>query len=525
MSGLQFAIGLLGVRILLVVLILSSAVRAQPSPPFNLQELQERQLKRAQVAENERREFDARLTQYLACWQGWLRSNASLDAEQQAALAELLQKQTPETSEGHWKLSNTAARSPLVNHFPALFVEGTTPLSQLTQPATVRPLLRENQIAILQQAVAEREEFRYAAYRDYALAILDSELFLSAQQREALAGERDHLMKVLDEPWFFINPSSTGYLPWRPVVLVVSPGVRAQLSEHQRQRVAQLESFDSRPGSSMMFRTDESWEVWDERLNARIQVCQEEIALNLILRVDELEREGLIPGDAASKLRTVAKGVSVNLCDELQEKAKSSLAAFAARTRIGQQAAVSTTGISTANLAFLTPQDQDLWTTACGPVVLKELQKLDIARTQQRRLARDRAVLAMLDRELWLSPEQRGKLLPVLSAALPPLDRVLPNREALRDVTWLIHAFCLSDAVKIRELLQPAQWEAWQRMQACVPVSQERFELTAVLLMRGNRQLPMSLFTFDGADWDVDRHGRAPGSPPEIPDVQRRGNR
>lgn len=459
----------------------------------------------------ERRVFEIRLTRHLACWWSWLDSTVALDGEQHSALAGDLQRRMPEVSEKHWVRTNRAPGSTLVPHFPVLFVESTSPLSRLTQSSTVQGLLRKEQAIKLQDAVDERQGFQYAASRDYAVAILDAEVFLTLDQRAAVSADQEVHRERLTEPYFAAHPSTGNYLPYQSIAGIVSPTVLPRLSDEQRQRLIQLESIAAKPRPSLSFRRDEPRDVWDERLKEHIQSCRKEVSLKLTLRASVLEREGLIAVDKADRLRLVAKSVASDLGDDMQSSIRTTLDVFETRMREdvdpGNDSPLT---IHTVNSALDSPQNLPAWIAACGSLSLDhgDYQRWEANRLNLQRQARDRAVLAMLDRELWLLPGQRDQLLSHLSAALPPVESVTPNREPLREAIWLAHVFCLTDAGKVQELLTAPQWEAWQEMQACTPLAPGAPPTTANVLMRNDQSTVVRLLTNDGIGWDPVRHGR-----------------
>lgn len=474
----------------------------------------------------ERIVFDQRVAQLLDCWQSWLGTAAALDEEQRTAIAAAIQQRVPEAAEKHWLISHKAVRSALANHFPVLFVETKTPLSELLQPITVESLLREEQSRKLQAALAERREFHFAANRDYALAILDAELFLSPEQRRAWTAEGDFLSTQLDEPYFFTHPSPSTYLPYRSIVKIVPPNLLPLFSQEQRQWLTRLEAIAANPPPGLSFRSDEAREEWTARLDAFVRDCRDEVLLKLTLRANELEREGITQPPDADQLRTAAKGAAVSVSGAIQGSVRESLDAFEARLhRNVRPGGYSIFSASVLNSERDHPETHALWVAARAQLRSVEAgQRLDASRRDRHRQARDRAVVAMLDRELWLRPEQREQLLPLLSAALPPVESVPPNREPLRDVTWLAHAFCLTNAAKLQEMLDPVQWNSWRQMQNCAPLIQDMSPPRVGVLLRGNRQMMVLLLNADGRGWEIERKGDPPGSAPQVPQNIQLGN-
>lgn len=460
-----------------------------------------------------RQNFEIRYTLFKDCWQDWVVKSAALGEQESAALRQAVNQKAEWQAERHWTVVDAVTPRAFEHDFPVLFVQPKSLTLRFTRPAGMQSLLTPPQWERLQAPLKERLDQRAAAYRNYLISLLDAELFFSPDQRAALP--RD--LPPLDHPFLRTSTLASAYYPSLILPEVATPALVNHLSGSQRRRLEALLWEQAEPLRSLRLTSDESREEWDQRVSEYVQYRRQNVVARLELEVDDLERDQVLSPEQLGQLRTIAKGVAVSLCGEWHTNLLGRLDTIQNRRLARPRGGLTVSVISLVNESLDHPENHPHWAQALDPAAQAQMRDAEARRRNRQRADRDRAVLTMLDCELWLQPQQREQLAPLLSAALPPMDIITENREHYRDVIWLVHVFCLADVDAVQKVLTPPQWAAWQRMQLSVPVRQNIAPPTAALRLRENTLMSIPLMQASGQPYVTKEGQQLPGRPPVAP--------
>lgn len=458
---------------------------------------------RPAIAQEDRQQFLARVSAYNACALHWFQTEEGLSSPEHKAILQnaMPRLDSPADEQLLQSILNDTSRQ-LPPWFPGLLVL-QHPAETVSTPErllkNVDPRLAQEMVRPLDRACGVHQSFQHDAFLDYAVALLDAELFLSQQQREILRTEIGKSAHFTGHPFYSFSPS-TNYLPYQPLVgLVTVTAVKEKLSPAQQQRLSTQNTAANvnRASSILRFSSRDTREAWEAQIDTYVQQLRAETLQVFDLRLDFCAREGQLSEQQLNQLRVAAKGVAVQYSDERRESIRSQLDQL--EPQIRQQPGTSTFGFGTSTVTPATLLSRPLWTTAWQAVMSSAEKNVDAERQNFNRAARDRAVLALLDQELWLRPEQRDQLLPLVSSVLPPVDSLTASREQMRDVIWLAHVLSLLEPEQLTPILDAPQLAAWQLMQKSFPQLANNAYRVAGVRLRSGGQSSIPLMNPDGS--------------------------
>ena len=111
---------------------------------------------------------------------------------------------------------------------------------------------------------------------------------------------------------------------------------------------------------------------------------------------------------------------------------------------------------------------QPVWSESINAILSDQHTKGVDARDKANNLARANAVLAMLDQELWLRPEQRQPLLELVENAFPHRSSRATNdsQDYLREIALLAQPLFKIQDEKINTILNESQQAAWKQLKS-----------------------------------------------------------
>lgn len=303
------------------------------------------------------------------------------------------------------------------------------------------------------QAVFQRE-----ALRDFTIAILDEHLYFTSAQRKILQNAFP-LPKSQLSPWLFHVDSSVKFYREVPVDQLQAVSLGPEFSSNQSELLQAITgSEDFGTVTLQLPLSAEEWRLKMEEASPQ----QKRLAYQLAeVQLQYYQQEWQVPELAIFRMRLAAKGAVVFQVDDWKAKMLQENFSFSERfLRIGEgSAVVKGLDMSPERLA-----SHEIWKSSL-PLGFGELQRKDHQRREvQRRAALARVVVAMLDSELLLTPQQREGLIPHIAQTLPADFERLPAGIG-PGVIWLAHAMLKLPAGVRRDILNPEQNSRWEELQ------------------------------------------------------------
>lgn len=418
----------------------------------------------APVAKSELKKRAARLVAWSAAMRDWTSRVAKLSDEQKETLTEINSKVVEQAIDGPGAKvapnNRIAQQQGFGDHFVINFtapnglaksVDLTGDLSKL-----VFVKLTEKQKADLETAVKERRKFFQDANVGYILNLIDAELCLTEKQRDESAkiirGSID-----LDAACYAMQPMNYYFQQTSIATLFSNNAVRKLLTDSQK-----LRSSDSgnQTQQSIMFKTNDGMDAWQDQLATVIRQQKGRLRRAADVRVDfEVTSAGLDEKDRRY-LRVASKGAIEDVIKTWKTQTRQQLDSWGERAA-GQFAGRNVSfGVTAADVKQF--EKNKLWSFTVESLT-EGKTTYSIKRDGIRSEAWARFVVAMIDKELWLSTSQREEMLKCVAAVMPPADYEVQNARYFREVGLLvIPLFKLSK----RDLafLTPAQKTAWDEL-------------------------------------------------------------
>lgn len=436
----------------------------------------------AKSSEKERGRLRARLEARSAVMRDWLTARCELTNEQQLTLNELATKVLDEEFASFTKRPGRQMNAALDVSMPVLFTlqkEARKPAGGLrSQPEfmaanqigagadfesallerTRKELLTPDQISRLNDALAERQEFIASAYVKYLCAMIDRELFLTSDQLMQFLQFLESLPAARKHPLYSFEPYSY-YMPYLPIAGLLkgnTPG--AILNREQADRVSDL--ISSADGQrNLTFMSNTGPEEWQRQITQAGQQGRDMLLRAAALRVSSLRQEYNLSPEQAEQLFLAGKGAAVQMLEDWKESAQQTIA------QMEQQMAQfqGNFGFGTQTLDISGLDSNEIWTTALTSVLANRKGQGDNRRAQLRE-ATAGAMLALLDEELWLTPEQRAALQPMVLKSLPVSTDPAQHQQYIRELVLLAHPLLRSKPDERNRVLSEPQQAVWTLM-------------------------------------------------------------
>ncbi|MEQ9411023.1 MAG: hypothetical protein RIK87_25150 [Fuerstiella sp.] len=407
-----------------------------------------------------------RLNAWSAAMQSWIGHAGTLSDEQLQQLQQLATAEIKSSQQKWAKPNPRSANEPLLDTFPIKFTVRSGTAEQLDlarRPQKLKSILTEDQLTALQDAEQERRAFQFEAMVGYVLNLLDDELYLTAKQRqdmrEPLAGE----LRGKENTSFSMFAQSY-YYPQSSITFLLQEGDHLQfLNDAQKNRASDFSNIGRNGGSNnseqyIMFESSEGTDGWYRKLKESAETQRARIQRACEVRVAYYQQICRLPDDRANHLRVAGKGVTDQLIRDWKKTTSRQLKNY--EQQVGLFNGNFSFSMQVANQSQI--DSHDLWKHTLESLS-PEVADFVVARETVRRDATARFLTALLDRELWLLPEQRPQVQQLVQQSLPAKNNINPYRNYMDEVAMLIvplFKFSKQDAT----VFQGPQQAAWETL-------------------------------------------------------------
>lgn len=389
--------------------------------------------------ESELKKRKARLDVYSQASTDWLDTVVSLKAEQKEALKTSLDGRiTKSQLEAKKPKRNNRGSQRFSDHFAINFTESSGAAADLDFLRKTSLLAETNltpeQQAALDAAKEERRAFHETATVGHILNILDQELYLTLAQRTSL--EKQVRGKLnLQATCYALKPMNY-YFQQVSIVPVLKriPGDDL-LGDAQRQRVEDLTANTQGPGSDqyVSFDSNDGIDSWQDQLRDGLKAQRARLMRSIAVRVDFYKGSEEMPDAAARRLLVAGKGATEKAIAQWKTTSLTQLKSY-------EQHAMQM-GPGNFSFSLSVPDVQQLDNDPIWRQTVKDLlpnaSKQSSERSTVRKDATANFIVAMLDRELWLTKKQRDAMFKAVRNKVPRPDTKIQNSNYFLEVTLL----------------------------------------------------------------------------------------
>lgn len=410
-----------------------------------------------------------RLQSHAAVMQEWFDLQAELTEPQQRELAAALEASISD-SQKSWKAGDAQDRQRVFDDFfPIVFTDLTGPALYLegagTEAVKDKVALPEKQANQLSEALEEREEFYRAAALGYVLNLLDEYFFFTPEQREKMA-EIVSKKVDLNAACYSMQTKerarrSFQYFPSTSVIgTVVTWKPNGFFSDNQKVLAVALTAPQSAAsGNSEAFpvMTAEDAETVQQRLKDVSAAQRTRLQHNLAVRIDFYESTCDLSERDVRRLTLAGKGTMDSVIRAWKANTRKNIERYQ-QQNAGRNVVVAFPVPSISQLLA-----NELWTHTVKSSVPENSQAIT-NRDETLKDARAKFVVAMLDRELWLEPFQRERLLKSVQKMLPSGDVAKSSYQRNTDELTLLCIPLFKLSKLELTILSPAQRTVWKGM-------------------------------------------------------------
>lgn len=322
--------------------------------------------------------------------------------------------------------------------------------------------LAEAQKRTLEELTAERKAFFESAALGQLMNLLDAELFFAPEQRVEFS---DGLRSTVNlDVTGFAFTTSTYYFNQRIAGPLVQRGKFLNvLEDSQRRRLADITNAKNSSSSGrqyLLFSTSDGVDAWQEKLVTSIKEQRERLMRAIAVRVDFHRTQCNLSDETAHRLMVAGKGASDVVIAEWKRTSRTQLKGY-------EQQAAQWVGRGNMSFAVNLPNIQtlaanDIWTHSIESAVPEASDQLT-ERNRLRTQANAEFVVAMLDKELWLTQKQREHLIPVVFKMMPHPDKAMSSSSYYNELALLgMTMFKFPD--QDLPILTDKQKRAWKAM-------------------------------------------------------------
>ncbi len=415
-------------------------------------------------AEDELKKREERLTAYTKAMVDWIAHAAELSEEDTARVAKHLADEVA-ASQKKWKPDPN--QQPLHDTFPVKFtirygtaqdLDVTRKLRKLTE------ILSEDQLDRLSAAAEERTAFHLDATVERVLNLLDEQLFLTAAQREEMFPSLRETLDGMESSSFTFTPQSYYYKQTAVSFLLRRGDHLKCLNDAQRTRAKDFQGTTANPdygvGSEqyLMFSSSEGMNTWHEKLQEACVAQRKRVDRACAVRAAYAMAELGLSEDDARHLKVAGKGVAENLVSAWKKTTRQQLKTYEEQAgRFG------------GNFSF-SMQMPDLNKIETDPIWEHTLEKLPLKPSKsgpnrEDAIRKSGAIFltSLLDKELWLLPDQRTEVQALIEKTLPTSNTANVYRNYMDEVALLViplFKFSKQDAT----VFKGAQKDAWESL-------------------------------------------------------------
>lgn len=421
------------------------------------------------VAQSLAADYRRRLAWFVQADLDWLKEAAGLSEQQQGDVRQLADRRLEQEIQGFIAIfPDSLPKTGFAdgNLHPGVFALESSAASSMLSKLNSEcwgQFLSPSQQAAYTTAREERIRFRRDAFTAYAVAILELEVRLSPEQRQALiAGWRRQTVKL--DHGYFTCSTRESFLPRQPLLQFVQSISEIILRGDQLQAV--IHAADPLVAQRFDFNEAVDLETRMAEFNPPFQALR-----NLALeygedRIAYYTAAAKLGPEQVAMLRLAVRGVAAQMADDWLDRVRLEVKSTLANRRglpgmppYKWSAAPSVIG----SRQF---DEHPLWIASLQQACGDSLLPLEADRANRIHSAVATAVVAMLDQELWLTARQRDQLLPLVQTCLP--DRILPNENAHvpRALVDLLSPLLKLPQGSLTQVLTATQLGAWEEMKS-----------------------------------------------------------
>lgn len=396
----------------------------------------------------------------------WLDGTVSLADNQQLLLEKTLDQAIASSQVAAKKpqANNQRMNRGYVDHFAITFTD-TDGAARKVDLLHFEKLLAETdltpeQAVRLAAAAKERREFHQSATLGHILNILDAELYFTAGQRTAI-GDAAREKIQLNSACYALRPMNY-YFQQTPITPLLKRGNHLNvLSEAQKRRATDLSATNTDNAEQYVsFQSNEGIDLWQDTLRNAIKAQRERLTRAVAVRVDFHQALNEMSDSDARHLQVAGKGATDAAIARWKTTSRQQLKTF-------EQHAMGAIGNFSFSLQVPNVDQIDadgIWKHSMEQLVPKSTDQLNL-RDSVRLEATAKFVVAMLDKELWLTKAQREILIDAVRKELPSPDTKIQNANYFLEVTLLtIPMFKLSKReLSVLTDTQKAAFEAMKK--------------------------------------------------------------
>ena len=414
--------------------------------------------------EQDRQDFQQRIQAYSDSVEAWVSSTCSVSEEQKGRLKEIFAAQVTIDIEAFGKGQEPDQQN---RQFPKTFVllftrrKGmATEFSEDIFRALRKDFLSPEQTAKLEAAFAERQTFQQDAYINFLVSIIDNELYLSLEQRDAL---RAHLRekKTITHPLYAFQPQNY-YLPYESLAEVLSkvPG-KSILDPAQKKRLTDLTGTDPN-NPNVNFQAADGVEGWYKKMH-QLGLKQRDLYLRAAeVRIAWYQKELQLSPEQVDHLTVASKGAAIRALGDWKENTQQTFEQMQQHmAQAGGNFGFGASPIDTKSI-----DSSEIWSEALKTMTEGTSNGGMIERAASLKASRSASLLALFDEELWLTADQRKALVSQFEKSIPESEQSLQYQDYIREIVLMAHPLFLTNEKKRNEVLTPPQQDVWKVMQS-----------------------------------------------------------
>lgn len=436
----------------------------EPAPPQQAMAIVDPNGNGLAPSEKDQQECRDRLQAHSAAMQEWLAKTCELTTEQVPKMKELFDAQLAKDIA---KFAKTRVHHPQNQAFPATFLllftkpSGlATNFSQTITAAVRKELLTEDQSQLLEAALSERATIRGQAFLSYVVSLIDKELYLTTSQRDALASELAARKSAIHHPLYSFSPQSY-YLPYESLSQIIPASAGKNFLEpSQKKRLQDLSATDPN-GQHIIFRSETGPEEWHKQMNEAGRQQRDKYLRAIAVRVTYFQKELELSEDQIEHLTVAGKGAAVRALGDWKESTEQTIEQMEQQmAQMQGNFAFGSQNMDTAGI-----EQNEIWSDAMESIIPGvSLDRRD-QRAKANRTAMAAALVALLDDELWLTPDQREPLQKLVVESLPAKSDPAQQQEYIREIVLLAYPLFKTSDQERGKLFTEPQGEVWKSMQ------------------------------------------------------------
>lgn len=420
-----------------------AAVFAMPNNPPPAESIQEARL--------------ARMRAHATVMQNWLVETMKLTPADAEGVRRVLNSAVMMSAKEFAKPGQSERNAYLSDFAPVTFTDQYGAALQIINESRIteiQELLNADSAQKLNDALRERREFFRDCFLADVMSTIHDELFLTSDQRRKLARELRRSLEDLDSGLFAFNPQ-TYYINRRSLNNAFTDQAKAMLTAEQRTRLSNITSGDrSAIRRYISFASNNGTHTWFTKLENSVDEQRIWLAEAAAVRVSYYAVECGLESSAKRYLTLAAKGAGKKCVADWFRKSKEQLQQW--EERIPQMRGNFSFSIQSVQADSL--DRHVIWKHALETVGANP-SELDARLQDERRVARVDSILAFVDKEIWLRPDQREPMRQLLHSHVPRSSTT--SFEYLRELLFLAVPVTQIDEAQLVTFLDVQQVEAW----------------------------------------------------------------